>query len=159
MLLPRRSRHSASILRKLMLPMCERELRTPCRRTSPLVRNWLRAYAIDAVRIVFDGRSDRLSKDDVQQFIEEEGSTILRNPTARNQWSDCMSSIFPYIRISRLTRDISHTDRETYARDPSLVYEVFHSRSQLDSSLTSRAACAARPLASMRCCAEPIPSR
>lgn len=61
--------------------MRERELQTPCRRTSPLVRKWLRKYEIDAARIVSGRESNRLSKDDVQQFMAEEGSTILRNST------------------------------------------------------------------------------
>lgn len=62
-------------------PQYQRQLRNPCRRTSPLVRKWLREFEIDIAHIIPDRESDRLSKDDVQQFMAEEGNAILRNST------------------------------------------------------------------------------
>lgn len=62
-------------------PQYQREVQTVRRRTSPLVRRWLREYEIDPSHVVSDSESDRLSKDDVQQFMAEEGSMILRHST------------------------------------------------------------------------------
>jgi pyruvate/2-oxoglutarate dehydrogenase complex dihydrolipoamide acyltransferase (E2) component len=59
----------------------QRDAQTVRRRTSPLVRKWLREYEIDPSHVVSDNESDRLSKDDVQQFMAEEGSIILRHST------------------------------------------------------------------------------
>lgn len=56
-----------------------RETRTACRRTSPLVRKWLRVYGIDAAHVSTNRESNRLSKSDVQQFMAEEGEAILRS--------------------------------------------------------------------------------
>jgi hypothetical protein len=53
------------------------------RRTSPLVRKWLREYEIDPSHVASNSENDRLSKDDVQQFMAEEGSMILRQATSR----------------------------------------------------------------------------
>lgn len=64
-------------------PQSQRETQTVRSRTSPLVRKWLREYEIDPSHVVSDSESDRLSKDDVQQFMAEEGSMILRHATSR----------------------------------------------------------------------------
>jgi pyruvate/2-oxoglutarate dehydrogenase complex dihydrolipoamide acyltransferase (E2) component len=62
------------------------------RRTSPLVRKWLREYGIQASRVTSSLCSERISIKDVQHFMADEGDTILR------------SSIFP-------------TDQPEYGRD------------------------------------------
>ena len=64
-------------------PQYQLDTQTVRRRTSPLVRKWLREYEIDPSHVVSDSESDRLSKDDVQQFMAEEGSMILRHSTSR----------------------------------------------------------------------------